>query len=107
MANLQQLFEIDNFTLYDKFIEVELSNYEFDKIINIPRAKFECWLKHEGRLEWTMDYSDHTGEHIQKTGIMDIDEYWDCNTNIETDLYDYIIEKMIDSVKIFQSIYNF
>lgn len=102
MSKVQKLFEIEDFNLWEDEIEVFLTKGEVQREKNIPRAKFENWLKDSGRLDWEDNYSDHTGEHVQETGSMTIDQYWDdCHFEQKCfDLYEYLILHM-DVRKVF------
>lgn len=102
MSKVKQLFEIDEYTLWDKEIEVFLMNDTQEKEINIPREKFEQWLEDSGRLNYCNDSVNYAGDHIQETGTISIDHYWD-NIFIDKkpDLYDYILLKVVDAKKIF------
>jgi len=102
MANLRQLFEIDDYNVWEKEIECFLVNNTQEKEINIPREKFEQWLEDSDRLDYCHDSVDYKGDHIQETGTISIDHYWD-NIFIDKkpDLYDYILLKIVDAKKIF------
>lgn len=102
MANLKQLFEIEDFNLFDEEIEVIASKGEQEKTISVPRGRFEKWLVNTDRLEYCTDSVDHTGEHVQDLGTISVEDYWDdINIEKKRDLYEFIILKMMDSRKIF------
>lgn len=101
MSKVKQLFEIDDFNLWDKEIEVFLIQGEKEKEKSISRAKFEKWLEDSGRLDYCNDAVDHEGEHVQVTGTIDIENYWDdILLDKRQHLYDYILLN-IDPEKIF------
>jgi hypothetical protein len=58
----------------------------------IERAEFEQWVDLQNGRDWVMDYSDHAGEHVQKTGTMTFEEYYDSDSFIP-DLKTYIKTK--------------
>ena len=102
MSKVKQLFEIDDFNLWDKEIEVFLIQGEKEKEVSISRAKFEKWLKDSGRLDYCNDSADYAGEHQQETGSISLDNYWnDIMIDKRKDLYDYIILNMVDNRIIF------
>ena len=102
MNKSTKLFEIDDFNLWDDEIEVFMKRGDTEREKSIPRARFERWLSESGRLDWEDNKSDHTGEHVQETGTMTIDEYWsDCHFEQKCfDLYDYLVLHM-DARKVF------
>lgn len=101
MANLKQLFEITDFTLFDEEIEVTIERGEREKTISVPRARFEKWLQNTDRIDYCKDYCE-AGEHVQQTGTFTIENYWgDINIEKKTDLYEFIVLKMMDVRKTF------
>lgn len=60
--------------------------------VYIPLNKFEFWLRTSDKLCWELNLSDHSGSHVQTTGNMDVNEYWDGDMPyIYADLYEYIV----------------
>jgi hypothetical protein len=43
----------------------------------IQEPDFEKYLQRNGLLDWELNYADHEGKHIQETGTMDIDDYFE------------------------------
>lgn len=105
---MERIFEITDFTIEDETIEVEIKKGDQEKIVSVPRQRFEKWLKVDDRLNWEDNYSDYGGCHVQQLGTYSIDEYWELlsNSDIEKDLYDFIITKMSDARKIFDTTLN-
>ncbi len=93
MCKLKQLFEIEDFELWETEIEVFTAS---GKDYLISREQFENWLRWDDRLNWEYNYSDCAGEHVQELGVMSLTEYWaqDSDT-IKSDLYDFIVVKII------------
>lgn len=98
-----KLFEIEEYNLFDDEIEVTITRGEQEKTISVPRERFERWLENNGRLDYCRDWADYSGEHQQDTGTMTIEDYWDWSTyrEIKSDLYDFIVTKMMDVRKVF------
>ena len=102
MANLKQLFEINDFTLFDEEIEVTVERGQREKTISVPRARFEKWMQNTDRLDYCNDYADCQGEHVQQTGTFSIEGYWsDINIEKKVDLYEFIVLKIMDVRQIF------
>lgn len=56
---------------------VEINDlYVFTTKGEVPRRYFDEWLSDTGRLEWELNSSDHTGAHVQQSGVMDLDTYY-------------------------------
>lgn len=105
MTKVNQLFEIDNHELFDDKIEVIIINNNIEKTVNVPRVKFENWLKSTDRLEWCDDRCDHMGEHEQEVGAFTIGRYYETGY-IKQDLYEFIVLKMMDSGKLLESTFS-
>jgi hypothetical protein len=102
MSKNTNLFEIEDFNLFDEEIEVIAIKGEQEKTISVPRGRFEKWLQNDDRLEYCIDSVDHTGEHVQNLGTISVEDYWsDINISKTRDLYEFIVLKMMDSRKIF------
>ncbi len=102
MSKNTNLFEIEDFNLFDEEIEVIAVKDEREKTISVPRSMFEKWLQNTDRLDYCNDFADYAGEHQQQTGTISIEDYWaDINIEKKVDLYEFIILKMMDSRKIF------
>lgn len=92
-----KLFDIKDYNVWENDIEI----FSDKKDWIISRSGFENWLRFSDRLNWEMNISDHNGNHVQETGVMSIEEYWSLDQNsIKTDLYDYVVIKVLD-VKVF------
>jgi len=91
-ANLNKLFYIDEYNVYDDEIEIFLLKDIDEKTIFIDREKFLKWLDDEDRLKWVDDYVCN-GEHQQKTGEVPPELYFEQTSysQVENDLYDYIM----------------
>jgi hypothetical protein len=62
----------------------------------IQEADFEKYLERNGLLDWELDYADYEGEHIQQTGKMDLDDYFEQDERyIKLDLQTYLESKYI------------
>lgn len=84
-------FLINRYETIGTFLNVVIERFDFEIPIKIPTDKFEQFLNHEGKLDWIIDTNDHTGEHLQFSGTMDMEEYWlNDRRIIEKDLYQYI-----------------
>lgn len=87
----QPQFKIESYEIANNEITVMLEKYSIGIPITIPQDKFEWWLRVNNKLDWTMDTSDHQGEHQQFFGTMSLGEYWDGDKHyIHKDLYEYI-----------------
>jgi guanylate kinase len=110
MSSKDKQFEIDEYNVFDSEIEVFTLNHGDEKTLFINREKFEKWLEKDGRLEWVYEYADYSGEAVQETGILPIEDYFVENSSykIKEDLYDYITEKnLYDRMgKIFQNAFS-
>lgn len=86
-------FKIESFTRITGInIKVFVTHENVGLTVTIPEDKYNIWLRTTGKLDWCMDYADHQGEHVQKEGVMTIDEYWNT-THVEIiqyELYEYI-----------------
>jgi hypothetical protein len=81
---------IQDFHLDDKSIEVDVKYNEREFTIEIDAHKFEAWLLENDKLSWTTDQPQN-GEHVQKTGVMTLDEYWTIyHKYINADLLKFI-----------------
>lgn len=103
MRKVTKIFEIDEYELFDEEINVTVTNGHQEKEIPVPRERFEKWLKYDDRLEWIRDSVDHLGEHVQQTGTVPAEMYWEDfhSYRIKSDLYDFIVLKMADHRTIF------
>lgn len=91
-----QHFKVTNYEIIGNFISVIITKYHIEIPIRIPTDKFEHFLKIEDKLDWELNTTDHTGEHLQFLGTMSLDEYWNTNKKyILVDLYDYITKNPI------------
>ena len=62
----------------------------------IQEADFERYLERNGRLDWELNYADHEGEHIQQTGKMDLEEYFETDPKfVRLDLETYLESKYL------------
>ena len=89
----EPLFIIEGYDreVKDGYIIVECEKNDILIPVEIPEKKFHLFLREEDKLSWIMDSSDHTGEHVQASGDMSYEEYWNCETRyIYEDLYEYI-----------------
>lgn len=94
-----KLFEIEDYNVFENEDLIEVFTDKKDYSFSL--SKFNYWLEKSDRLEWCDDGVDHNGVHVQQTGVMTIDDYWQGDTRlIRNDLYDYIILK-IESEKKF------
>lgn len=90
MANLLKIFDYDVHP-DDNQVETYVEYQNRTQRVNINLFSFEMWLRRNGRLGWESNTSDHTGEHVQRTGEMSMNEYWDYSTLIiHWDLLEYI-----------------
>lgn len=94
----EQKFIVAGFRQNNSMIEVDIQNIttEIDQLeleieVKIPQAKFFNFLLFEDKLAWEINYSDHTGKHVQNSGNMTIEEYFLTDEDlIYNDLYEYI-----------------
>lgn len=69
---------------------------EGDGTIGVKKSLFELFLLTNEKLEWELNYSE-AGEHIQKTGSMTYDEYWEQDMPyVYQDLSEYITKQLIN-----------
>jgi hypothetical protein len=62
----------------------------------IQETDFEKYLERNGLLDWELDYADYEGEHIQQTGQMELEEYFDQDERyIKLDLQTYLESKYV------------
>ena len=99
----KKLFEIESYVLNNALVVVELDN---EQSVNIDREKFEKWLERSGRLEYSFEAPDHTGELRSMDGVMSIKSYWD-EWDAYNDLYDYmIVHNVVDPFDVNESLKN-
>jgi hypothetical protein len=98
-----KLFKISDYEKNENVINVFT---ETDQQIDINYTKFMDWLTWDERREWVMDYSEG-GEHIQKSGTLSDEEYWNSSrSQIIEDLYDFIICRQMDWQKATEQFLN-
>jgi hypothetical protein len=87
---------IENFEKDDLNVEVGITLNGVVLTINIRMFRYEKWLKESDRLDWELNHSDYTGEHVQHTGSYTMQEYWRILSEdaIKEDLKTYIMEKI-------------
>lgn len=84
-------FLIEDYEIKNETVIVTLQKSGVIIPITIPLEKFKFFLVTNGKLDWELNTSDHTGEHQQFTGSMTMDEYWGTDEKlIHEDLYEYI-----------------
>lgn len=108
-TKVKQLFEIDDYTLEENIIVVDILKNGREKEIKINRNIYQSWLQDSGRLEWVFDTGNYRGEHIQEIGTLAMDDYWqDIMVDKNNDLYDFIVLKMVaeDAFNIKQPLSN-
>jgi hypothetical protein len=84
-------FEICGFR--NQFIKIFINHAKDSSFVEeerlIYKPLFEMFLKTNDKLNWELNYSE-AGEHEQKTGTMNIDEYWESGMSyITEDLLEY------------------
>lgn len=65
-------YSVEEFNRFQGEIMVECESDQYA----VNEADFEKYLQRNNCLEWEMNYSDHNGEHVQRTGNMSLDEYF-------------------------------
>ena len=62
----------------------------------IQEKDFQKYLERNGLLDWELDYADYEGEHVQNTGKMDLEEYFEQDERyIKLDLEAYLVSKYV------------
>ncbi len=85
-------FLIDDYEIReDNQLVISLTKSNLVVPITIPLDKFYLFLLTNSKLDWELNHADHSGEHIQASGRMTHDEYWNSEPDyIKQDLYEYI-----------------
>lgn len=74
------------------------------KVIEINRELYEAWLKESAKLAFCNDFPGDSNIHMQHTGELSIDEYWEHSDLEErfAHLKEYLVkhyDPMTDSLK--------
>lgn len=89
---MKQSFNIESYTIEGDNIVVMCEKWNRGVPVTIPKHLFETFLLGQDKLDWELNSSDERGEHVQKTGRMTIEEYWEGDmAYIYQDLYEYIV----------------
>ena len=104
---VNRLFEIDEYTVYpNDDIEVwtikngEIKEYLFSKL------EFEDCLRDTDRLDWIADEMIG-GQYKQTSGKIPAEKFWEQqDAYIKDMLYEFILLKKVDSVKVFDSVWQ-
>lgn len=100
---MKKIFNITWFEKIGETIHLEVNGGSYE----ICLEKFELFLLTHDRLNWEINYSDHNGNHVQRSGIMSMGEYWDSNKQyIMEDLNDFLIIQKLDIKKISEGIFS-
>ena len=84
-------FLIDEFETMGTEIVVSLTKSNLLIPVLIPVDKFQLFLLKNSKLDWELNHADHSGEHIQASGRMTYDEYWNSDPDyIKQHFYEYI-----------------
>lgn len=98
-SNKVKHFEVIKYEVKECIIEAQIQGLKetSKKVIPIfiSRKKFEEFLSDRGKLDWELN-SEEAGEHIQKSGTIDIEDYYiDSHPYIYEDLYEFIVSHPI------------
>ena len=100
--NMKKLFNITWFEKIGDTIHLEVN----DDTYEISLEKFELFLLTHDRLNWQINYSDQNGNHVQRSGVMSMDEYWDSNKQyILEDFNDFLVINILDIKKVSEGIF--
>ena len=84
-------FKIDFFIRYAGTISVEIIGDDYTNEAYINVDKYMAWLYDTGKLNWVLDEVDHEGNHVQKTGTYNEEQYFNLyQWQITKDLTEYI-----------------
>ena len=99
---MKKLFNITWFEKIGDTIHLEVNDDSYE----ISLEKFELLLLTHDRLNWEINYSDHNGNHVQRSGVMSMDEYWSSNKQyIIEDINDFLIIQKLEMRKVSQGIF--
>lgn len=99
---MKKLFNITWFEKIGDTIHLEVNRDDYE----IAVEKFELFLLIHDRLNWEINYSDHNGNHVQRSGVMSMNEYWDSNKEyIMEDLNYFLVTQKLDIKKISEGIF--
>ena len=99
---MKKLFNITWFEKIGDTIHLEVN----DDTYEISLEKFELFLLTHDRLDWQINYSDHNGNHVQRSGVMSMDEYWSSNKQyIIEDINDFLIIQKLEMRKVSEGIF--
>ena len=60
-----------------------------DKTMIVNRTAFEAWANYNDLRDFENNTSDHTGDHVQVSGKLTWDEYYQTNDSAK-DIYNYL-----------------
>lgn len=67
---MKQAFSID---------EITQTHIHLDNGVLIVKSHFERWIDDNDKRDWESNTSEETGSHVQMTGKMDWDQYYESN----------------------------
>jgi hypothetical protein len=77
--------------------ETEITIITKDGEHTYPMKDYYNFLRRNDKLDWELNLSDDRGEHVQSTGLMSMEEYWNTShTYILLDLEEFLVSKQGD-----------
>lgn len=89
-------YNVKRYIFPEDIIDVMIEKNNKGIPIQIKLEDFELFLITKDKLDWQLDLSNECGEHVQRSGKMTMEEYWEGDLSyIYNDLYEYITTHQI------------